>query len=102
MRMNGRAAERLFANAVRGCEDALTVRHETIYRYSAAASSITAKTIAHRMSCSAQALSAPAARLRIPRQSGREFRFDVGHRSDLIPATIERTCSFGAGGKGLR
>ena len=26
--------------------------------------------------------------LRIPRQSGRGFRFDVGHRSDLIPATI--------------
>ena len=27
------------------------------------------------------------AKLRIPRQSGRGFRFDVGHRSDLIPAT---------------
>ncbi len=26
--------------------------------------------------------------LRIPRQSGRGFRFEVGHRSDLIPATI--------------
>jgi hypothetical protein len=29
-------------------------------------------------------------RLRIPRQSGRGFRFDVGHRSDLIPATIPK------------
>ena len=28
--------------------------------------------------------------LRIPRQSGRGFRFDVGHRSDLIPATIPK------------
>ena len=28
--------------------------------------------------------------LRIPTQSGRGFRFDVGHRSDLIPATIPR------------
>jgi hypothetical protein len=26
--------------------------------------------------------------VRIPRQSGQGFRFDVGHRSDLIPATI--------------
>jgi hypothetical protein len=26
--------------------------------------------------------------LRIPTQSGRGFRFEVGHRSDLIPATI--------------
>ena len=25
--------------------------------------------------------------MRIPTQSGRGFRFDVGHRSDLIPAT---------------
>jgi hypothetical protein len=31
-----------------------------------------------------------AFRLRIPRQSGRGFRFDVGHRSDLIPATIPK------------
>ena len=30
------------------------------------------------------------ARLRIPRQSGRGFRFDVGRRSDLIPATIPK------------
>src|ERR1700677_3570013 len=29
-------------------------------------------------------------RLRIPTQSGRGFRFDVGHRSDLIPATIPK------------
>jgi 4a-hydroxytetrahydrobiopterin dehydratase len=29
-------------------------------------------------------------RLRIPRQSGQGFRFDVGHRSDLIPATIPK------------
>jgi hypothetical protein len=28
--------------------------------------------------------------LRIPRQSGQGFRFDVGHRSDLIPATIPK------------
>jgi hypothetical protein len=28
--------------------------------------------------------------LRIPRQSGRGFRFDVGHHSDLIPATIPK------------
>ena len=28
--------------------------------------------------------------VRIPRQSGRGFRFDVGHRSDLIPATIPK------------
>ena len=28
--------------------------------------------------------------MRIPRQSGRGFRFDVGHRSDLIPATIPK------------
>jgi hypothetical protein len=26
--------------------------------------------------------------LRIPIQSGHPYRFDVGHRSDLIPATI--------------
>jgi hypothetical protein len=26
--------------------------------------------------------------LRIPTQSGRGFRFEAGHRSDLIPATI--------------
>jgi hypothetical protein len=32
----------------------------------------------------------PGPRLRIPRQSGRGFRFDVGHRSDLIPATIPK------------
>jgi hypothetical protein len=31
-----------------------------------------------------------AAWMRIPRQSGRGFRFDVGHRSDLIPATIPK------------
>jgi hypothetical protein len=30
------------------------------------------------------------ARVRIPRQSGQGFRFDVGHRSDLIPATIPK------------
>jgi hypothetical protein len=29
-------------------------------------------------------------RMRIPIQSGRGFRFDVGHRSDLIPATIPK------------
>ena len=29
-------------------------------------------------------------KVRIPRQSGRGFRFDVGHRSDLIPATIPK------------
>ena len=28
--------------------------------------------------------------VRIPRQSGRGFRFDAGHRSDLIPATIPK------------
>jgi hypothetical protein len=28
--------------------------------------------------------------VRIPRQSGRGFRFDVGHHSDLIPATIPK------------
>ena len=28
--------------------------------------------------------------VRIPRQSGQGFRFDVGHRSDLIPATIPK------------
>ena len=33
---------------------------------------------------------APFTKLRIPTQSGRGFRFDVGHRSDLIPATIPR------------
>jgi hypothetical protein len=27
-------------------------------------------------------------RVRIPIQSGHPYRFDVGHRSDLIPATI--------------
>jgi hypothetical protein len=26
--------------------------------------------------------------LRIPTHSGRGFRFEAGHRSDLIPATI--------------
>ncbi len=31
-----------------------------------------------------------ARNLRIPRQSGQGFRFDAGHRSDLIPATIPR------------
>jgi hypothetical protein len=31
---------------------------------------------------------ASAPRVRIPMQSGRGFRFDVGRRSDLIPATI--------------
>jgi hypothetical protein len=31
-----------------------------------------------------------AGTMRIPRQSGRGFRFDVGHRSDLIPATIPK------------
>ena len=35
-------------------------------------------------------LAGVAATLRIPRQSGRGFRFDVGHRSDLIPATIPK------------
>jgi hypothetical protein len=30
------------------------------------------------------------AKVRIPRQSGRGFRFDVGHHSDLIPATIPK------------
>ena len=29
-------------------------------------------------------------KVRIPRQSGQGFRFDVGHRSDLIPATIPK------------
>ena len=29
-------------------------------------------------------------KVRIPRQSGRGFRFDVGRRSDLIPATIPK------------
>ena len=28
--------------------------------------------------------------VRIPTQSGQGFRFDVGHRSDLIPATIPK------------
>jgi hypothetical protein len=28
--------------------------------------------------------------LRIPMQSGQGFRFDVGHHSDLIPATIPK------------
>jgi hypothetical protein len=28
--------------------------------------------------------------MRIPTQSGQGFRFDVGHRSDLIPATIPK------------
>jgi hypothetical protein len=27
-------------------------------------------------------------KVRIPTQSGRGFRFEAGHRSDLIPATI--------------
>ena len=31
-----------------------------------------------------------------------EFRFNPATDSDLRPAGIERTCSFGAGGKGLR
>jgi hypothetical protein len=31
-----------------------------------------------------------AGKVRIPRQSGQGFRFDVGHRSDLIPATIPK------------
>jgi cellulose biosynthesis protein BcsQ len=33
-------------------------------------------------------VSATGAKVRIPIQSGRGFRFEVGHRSDLIPATI--------------
>jgi WD40 repeat protein len=37
----------------------------------------------------AQALFLPP-ELRIPRQSGQGFRFDVGHHSDLIPATIPK------------
>jgi len=28
--------------------------------------------------------------VRIPTQSGRGFRFEAGHRSDLIPATIPK------------
>jgi putative transposase len=32
----------------------------------------------------------PTSRLRIPTQSGQGFRSDVGHRSDLIPATIPK------------
>ena len=32
----------------------------------------------------------PTLKVRIPTQSGRGFRFDVGHRSDLIPATIPK------------
>ena len=28
--------------------------------------------------------------VRIPTQSGQGFRFDVGHRSDLMPATIPK------------
>jgi hypothetical protein len=32
--------------------------------------------------------SAEFAVMRIPTQSGRGFRFEAGHRSDLIPATI--------------
>jgi hypothetical protein len=35
-------------------------------------------------------LSTMAANVRIPRQSGQGFRFDFGHRSDLIPATIPK------------
>ena len=35
-------------------------------------------------------ISRRAALLRIPTQSGRGFRFDVGRRSDLIPATIPK------------
>ena len=31
-----------------------------------------------------------AGAVRIPIQSGHRFRFDVGHRSDLIPATIPK------------
>jgi hypothetical protein len=30
----------------------------------------------------------PSDALRIPTQSGRGFRFEAGHRSDLIPAAI--------------
>jgi hypothetical protein len=29
-------------------------------------------------------------KMRIPTQSGQGFRFDVGHRSDLIPATVPK------------
>jgi hypothetical protein len=32
----------------------------------------------------------PVNYVRIPTQSGQGFRFDVGHRSDLIPATIPK------------
>ena len=28
--------------------------------------------------------------VRIPTQSGQRFRFDAGHRSDLMPATIPK------------
>jgi hypothetical protein len=40
--------------------------------------------LAHDMTglCSARSV------LRIPTQSGRGFRFEAGHHSDLIPATI--------------
>jgi class 3 adenylate cyclase len=37
-----------------------------------------------------QSLAARLDRLRIPTHSGQGFRFDVGHRSDLIPATIPK------------
>jgi class 3 adenylate cyclase len=37
-----------------------------------------------------EAGTARAVRVRIPRQSGRGFRFDVGHRSDLMSATIPK------------
>jgi hypothetical protein len=33
---------------------------------------------------------ASSEKVRIPTQSGQGFRFDVGHRSDLIPATIPK------------
>jgi hypothetical protein len=32
----------------------------------------------------------PVGQVRIPTQSGRGFRFEAGHRSDLIPATIPK------------
>jgi hypothetical protein len=35
-------------------------------------------------------VASPVSPVRIPKQSGRGFRFDVGHRSDLIPAAIPK------------
>jgi hypothetical protein len=40
--------------------------------------------------CSAPRIPCAFPHVRIPTHSGQGFRFDVGHRSDLIPATIPK------------